>query len=122
MSDRKGLAQVSHQTVLHPILQGRVSPVLRLFSIYRLQHVGPLMGLTNTICAGQIAADLNRRRDEAVSLGLSNGHPLGDLVFSSKDELRTALVFFADVSHEAGPGSREFNIAYLDLFPENGIK
>jgi hypothetical protein len=83
---------------------------------------GTLMGLTNPIGTGQVAANLKRYWDEAVTLGLTNCDPLGDLASSSKDELRTALVFFADLSHEAGAGSREFNIAYIDLFPESGVK
>jgi hypothetical protein len=81
-----------------------------------------LMGLTSSIGTGQVAADLDRRRDEAAPLGLANVDLLGDLVCSSKDELRTALVFFADFGHEAGAGSRKFNIVYIDLFPESGVK
>lgn len=80
------------------------------------------MGLTNPIGTGQVAADLERYRDEAEPLGLANCTPPGDWVYSSEDELRTALVFFADLSHEAGARSREFNIVYIDLFPESGVK
>jgi hypothetical protein len=80
------------------------------------------MGLSNPISISQIAADLKRRRDEAMSLGLADLYTMGDVVFPSEDELRTTLVFFADLGHETGAGSRKFNITYLDLFPESGIK
>jgi hypothetical protein len=80
------------------------------------------MGLSNPIGTGQIAADLERRRDEAAPFGLTDRYTLGDGVFSSEDEFRTTLVFFADLGHEVGAGSRKFNIVYIDLFPESGIK
>ncbi len=78
------------------------------------------MGLTNPIGSGQVATDLDRYRDEAIPLGLTDFDPLGDLVFSSEYELRTALVFFADLGHEAEAGSREFNIVYVNLFRRAG--
>jgi len=80
------------------------------------------MGLSNPIGTGQVAADLERRRNEAAPLGLADRDTLGDFVFSSEDELRTTLVFFADLGHEAGAGSRKFNIVYLDLIPKSWIK
>jgi hypothetical protein len=80
------------------------------------------MGLPNSIGTGQVAADLERRRDEATPLGLADLDTMGDVVFPSKDEFRTTLVFFTDLGHEAGAGSRKFKIVHLDLFPESGIK
>jgi hypothetical protein len=80
------------------------------------------MGLPNTIGTGEIATDLERRRDEAAPLGLADLDTLRDFVFSSKDEFRTTLVFFTDLGHEVEAGSRKFNIVYLDLIPESGIK
>lgn len=80
------------------------------------------MGLTHPIGTGQVAADLEWYRDEADPLGLADGDPLGNWVYSSEDEFRTALVFFADLSHETGARFREFKIVYLDLFPESGVK
>ena len=68
------------------------------------------MGLTNPIGASQVAADLDRYRDEAVPLGLTGFDSLRYWVYSPKDKLWTALVIFADLGHEAGAGSREFNI------------
>ena len=84
--------------------------------------MGMLMGLPNPIGTSQVAADLEGYREEADPFGRANSDSLGDLVCSSEDELRTALVFFADLSHEAGARSWEFNIAYIDLFPESGVK
>ena len=81
-----------------------------------------LMGFPNPIGTGKVAADLQWRRDKATPIGLAGTDPLGNLVFSSKDELWTTLVIFTDFSHEAGAGSRKFNIAHLDFFPEIGIK
>jgi hypothetical protein len=80
------------------------------------------MGLSNPIGAGQVAADLKRRRDEAAPLGLADLDTRGDVVFPSEDEFRTTLVFFTDLGHETGAGSRKFNIVHVDLIPESRIK
>ncbi len=80
------------------------------------------MGLPNPIGTRQVAADIERHRDEAAPLGLADRYTPGDVVFSSEDELRTTLVFFTDLGHETEAGSRKFNIVHLDFIPESGIK
>jgi hypothetical protein len=75
------------------------------------------MGLTNPIGSSQVAADLDRTRDEAVPLGLTGFGLLRGLVFSSEYKLRTTLIIFTDLGDKAGARSREFNIVYVNLSP-----